>query len=223
VQCYIFDPEYTIHFSVPAPSVKNLIFDLGGVILDLSVDHTIHAFSRLSGIEPAQVKKIYSSAPEFEHFETGAIKDSEFRDFIRKVYKTRVPDTQIDHCWNQMLRGIPEANLALLLKLKQKYNVYLLSNTNNIHLSYINQNILKKETGQNHLDIYFHRAYYSHIMGKRKPNADTYEDVLQENGLQPSETLFLDDNEKNIEGAKTVGIKTLYVTNPNMILDVFND
>jgi epoxide hydrolase-like predicted phosphatase len=208
---------------VPAPSVKNLIFDLGGVILDLSVDHTIHAFSRLSGIEPQQVKKIFVSSGGFEVYEKGEMDDPEFRDFVRKVYKSKAPDSQIDHCWNQMLRGIPMAKLDLLQKLKDRYNVYLLSNTNNIHLHHINEIILKDLTGSNDLDIYFHKAYYSHRMRMRKPDAEIFEQVLHENELAANETLFLDDNAFNVEGAQSLGIQTVYVTSPDIILDIFND
>jgi epoxide hydrolase-like predicted phosphatase len=207
---------------VPAPAVKNLIFDLGGVILDLSVDHTIHAFSRLSGIEPAQVKKIFISSPEFELYEKGEFGDQHFRDFIRKAYKTKANDAIIDDCWNQMLRGIPMVKLELLNSLKANYNVLLLSNTNEIHLHHINEVILQKLTGNNQLDNYFHKAYYSHRMRKRKPDAEIFEQVLAENNMIPSETLFLDDNPLNIEGARSLGIQTVYVTSPDTMLDVFN-
>ena len=208
---------------MPDPSVKNLIFDLGGVILDLSVDDTIHAFSRLSGIEPQQVKKIFISSPEFELYEKGGLTDVEFRDFVRKIYKTKASDDQIDLSWNQMLKGLPLIKLELLKRLKQSYSVYLLSNTNGIHLHHINEIMLKNVTGENLLDTYFHKAYYSHRMGKRKPDAEIFEQVLDENGLKPNETLFLDDNALNIEGANAVGLQTFFVTTPDAILDVFHE
>jgi glucose-1-phosphatase len=200
-------------------SVKNLIFDLGGVILDLSVDHTLQAFSQCSGINVEQVKEIFISSPEFNEYEKGAINDEQFRKFIRKVYCVEASDQEIDQCWNAMLRGLPLAKLQLLKELKKQFSVYLLSNTNGIHLQHINEKMLRELTGENLLDLYFHRAYYSHRMGKRKPDADIFEQVLQENGLNPSETLFLDDNPHNIAGANSLGIKTVYVTHPDLMTE----
>jgi epoxide hydrolase-like predicted phosphatase len=223
VQCYIFDPDYTIHFFIVlTPSVKTLIFDLGGVILDLSVDHTLQSFSALSGIEKQRVKQIFLNSPEFNHYEKGELEDHEFRTFIRKAYQVTASNTDIDICWNAMLRGIPTKKLEMLDRLREQYNVFLLSNTNEIHLNYINQTILPSITGGNQLDIYFHRAYYSHRMKKRKPDAAIFQQVLDENKLAPAETLFLDDNALNIEGASSVGIQTIYVTTPELVLDVFS-
>lgn len=200
-----------------ASSIKNLIFDLGGVILDLSVDKTLHAFSRLSGIEPGHVKKLFISSPEFEYYEKGQMNDAEFRDFVRKVYKLKTTDEAIDNCWNQMLLGLPLMKLELLNELKKYYSVYLLSNTNGIHLHHINEVILKNLTGQNNLDIYFHKAFYSHRMGKRKPDAEIFLQVLEDQNLLPGETLFLDDNSGNIDGATQLGIQTVYVVNPDIM------
>jgi putative hydrolase of the HAD superfamily len=203
---------------VAASSVKNLIFDLGGVILDLAVDDTIHAFSRLSGIEPQQVKKIFVSSPEFNHYEKGEMDDRDFRDFIKKRYKIKSDDSQIDYCWNQMLKGLPLVKLELLKELKRTFRVFLLSNTNGIHLHHINEVILKELTGENDLDQYFHKAYYSHRMKKRKPEPGIYQQIMEDNKLQEAETLFLDDNPQNIESASSLGIQTVLVTHPDVML-----
>jgi putative hydrolase of the HAD superfamily len=207
---------------VPLPSVKNLIFDLGDVILDLSVDHTLQSFSDLSGIPKQKVQEIFHTAPGFNEYERGAMSDAGFRDYIRGVYQVKATDPEIDTCWNAMLRGIPVAKLNLLLELKKKYAVYLLSNTNEIHLSYINAVMLPGVADENSLDLYFHKAYYSHRMLKRKPDAEIFEQVLEENGLAAEQTLFLDDNVLNVEGARSVGIKTVHVTSPDLILDYFH-
>jgi FMN phosphatase YigB (HAD superfamily) len=204
-------------------TIKNLIFDLGGVILDLSVDHTLHGFSDLSGIEMTKVKQIFTASPEFNSYEKGELSDSDFRDFVRKVYAITASDSNIDTAWNAMLLGIPILKLELLKKLKQKYNVYLLSNTNNIHLQYIQGTMMPGITGEDSLDPYFHKTYYSHRMGKRKPDAEIFEQVLSENQLSPEETLFLDDNASNVAGAELVKIKTVHVTSPDIILDYFNE
>ncbi len=206
------------------PSIKSLIFDLGGVIIDLSVDHTLQAFSDLSRTKKEKIEELFVSAPGFEEYEKGLISDDDFRNFVRKVYGIQCSSDEIDACWNAMLLGLPVIKLALLKNLKQHYNVFLLSNTNGIHLDYINQ-VMLPALGQEEpsLDSYFHRSYYSHRMKKRKPNADIFEQVLEENSLIPHQTLFLDDNKCNIEGAHQLGIKTLHVTSPDLILDYFHE
>ena len=204
------------------PSLKNLIFDLGGVILDLSVDHTLESFARLSNLPKDQVQDLYVSTPGFLQYEKGAIDDRAFRDFVRATFSISADDAAIDECWNAMLRGIPEMKLDLLIRLQREFRVFLLSNTNAIHLEYINGVMLAGGSRKRMLDDYFHKAYYSHRMGKRKPDAEIFEQVLEENNLIPEQTLFLDDYAVNIEGAKSLGIKTVHVTSPHLILDYFH-
>lgn len=203
------------------PSVKNLIFDLGGVILDLSVDHTLNAFAELSRMPKEKVHDLYFSAPGFLEYEKGRMDDKRFRDYVRATYAISASDRDIDNAWIAMLRGIPPLKLELLKKLQSEFQVFLLSNTNNIHLHHINESMLPEE-GRGSLDNYFHKAYYSHKMGKRKPDAEIFEQVLDENHLLPEQTLFLDDYAVNIEGAKSLGIRTVHVNSPNLILDYFH-
>jgi len=203
-------------------AVKNLIFDLGGVILDLSVDTSLSSFANLSGIEKSTVKRLFASSPEFELYEKGGISNEEFRAFVKKLYSIDAPDETLDACWNAMLLGFPKKKLELLETLKVKYNVYLLSNTNDIHLQHINNILLPQVNHHTSLDDFFHRAYYSHRMKKRKPDAEIFEQVLSEGNFVPSETLFLDDNQSNVEGAAKLGIKTVHVVSPDMIFDYFS-
>lgn len=207
---------------MPVPSVKTLIFDLGGVILDLSVPHTLEAFAEMSRLPREKVEEIYFAAPGFLEYEKGLIDDRAFRDYVRATYSIRASDEDIDRAWNAMLRGIPAPKLDLIEKLQEQFQVLLLSNTNAIHIQHINEVILSNGQEKRTLDSYFHRAYYSHRMNKRKPDAEIFEQVIAENNLVPEETLFLDDYAVNIEGAKAVGIKTVHVTSPNLILEYFH-
>lgn len=201
-------------------AVKNLIFDLGGVILDLSVDHTLQAFANISGLDKAEVTKRFVTSEGFIAYEKGLIDDAAFRAFVRDTYQVQTPDDALDAAWNAMLRGLPQNKLALLLRLKDRYQSVLLSNTNNIHLEYIDTQLVP--AGEENLDRYFHRTYYSHRMHMRKPDADIFEQVLHDNNFLPHETLFLDDNADNIAGAKKLGIQTVHVTSPDLILDYFH-
>jgi putative hydrolase of the HAD superfamily len=208
---------------MPDSQIKNLIFDLGGVILDLSIDHTLESFSQLSGTSKTSVEKIFNSTHEFLLYEKGLISDDEFRNSVRSIYGIQASDETLDKSWNAMLRGIPFEKLELLNKLKTRYNVYLLSNTNTIHLNYINDVMLPPLTGGKSLEPFFHKAYYSHLMKMRKPDAEIFETVLKENSLKPGETLFLDDNASNIEGASRLGIQTVHVLTPTLMLDYFHE
>jgi putative hydrolase of the HAD superfamily len=202
--------------SLPART-STVIFDLGGVIVDLSIENTANAFARLAGITQCDVFHVYQSNDAFNAFEKGEIKNDEFRDFIRKVFSATAPNSEIDGCWNAMLVGLPTQKLKLLEKLKTQFKTLLLSNTNGIHLSYIEDVMLKGAC----LDDYFHKAYYSHKVGMRKPDSIIFEHVLADNVLDPSQTVFLDDNKENIDAAKSAGIHTIYITQPDMVYDIF--
>jgi glucose-1-phosphatase len=203
--------------------VKNLIFDLGGVILDLAVPETILGFSRLSGMDADQVMDLFRRSDQFLAFERGDIGAREFRDFVRQLYNIDVSDQQLDACWNAMLLSIPIRKLELLTSLKREYNTYLLSNTNTIHLDFINHTVIPSMKGVVSLDDYFHKTYYSHLMRKRKPEPEIFLQVLAENNLNAAETLFLDDNSDNVAGARAVGMQAVFVNTPDFILDYFHE
>ncbi len=204
-------------------AVKNLIFDLGGVILDLDVSKTIGEFARVSGLAPDEVSHRFRYSDGFMKYERGEITDTEFRDFVRELYSVSITDAELDACWNAMLGGIPQSKVALLQNLRKKYQVFLLSNTNTIHLNYINSTVIPALGSVPSLDSYFDRAYYSHLMGKRKPEREIFEQVLDDNNLQAVESLFLDDNAENVDGAKLVGLQTALVDTPEFILTYFNE
>ena len=148
--------------------IKNIIFDLGGVILDLDVPKTLVGFSKLAGMTPQEVTRIFKESEGFLKYERGEFSDQEFRDYVRKVYNITAPDSEIDRCWNTMLVGIPPAKLDLLTRLKSRYQTFLLSNTNTIHLDFVNNHLLPKANIP-FLETFFHKTYYSHLMGMRKP------------------------------------------------------
>lgn len=131
-----------------------------------------------------------------------------------------VTHEQIIAAWNAMLLDFPLQRLQLLQQLRQHYNLYLLSNTNAIHLEAFNR-LLQESRGIPSLGSFFDKAYYSHLMGHRKPDKESYLMVMEENGLLPEETLFIDDTLPNIEGAKAVGLQTIHLQAPRTIMDIF--
>jgi epoxide hydrolase-like predicted phosphatase len=212
---------FTLLFGVLDPKIKNIIFDLGGVVLNLSVDSTLRKFSELSGHPVEKVIETYHSRPEFLAYEKGEITNDEFRKSLKDIFGVTSTDLELDTCWNAMLLDIPPERIELLLELKSNYKTYLLSNTNAIHLECFS-GILKKSAGNlDSLEPLFHRTYYSHLMKMRKPDAAIYEYVLRENNLKATETIFLDDNLANLKGAASVGIQTFHVTHPDLIFSLF--
>lgn len=203
------------------PKIKNIIFDLGGVILNLSVDSTLRKFSELSGHPVEKVIETYHSRPEFLAYERGEMSNEEFRMSLNDIFGITSTDLELDECWNAMLGDIPAERIELLSELKSKYKTYLLSNTNAIHLDCFGGILKKSGSNIESLESLFHRTYYSHLMRMRKPDAVIYEYVLRENNLKARETIFLDDNLANLKGAESVGIQTFHVTHPDLIFSLF--
>lgn len=198
-------------------NIKNIIFDYGNVIFMLNFARQQQAWKEIGIAEP---EKFYGHKVQdtvFDAFERGDASAAEFRDHVRKKTGTNeLTDEQIDYAWNSLLIGIPPGNIELLLNLKSKYRTFLLSNINEIHYDYI-LNYLKTDFGFEGNDHLFEKTYYSHLTGKRKPEAAIFEQVLSENGLIAEETLFIDDTPGHLEGAKKLGINTYLLTAPDNI------
>lgn len=187
--------------------LKNIIFDLGGVIINIDYTLTINAFKKL-GVE--NFDQLYSQAQQaklFDKFETGAISPREFRIKIKKLLPPKISDYEIDKAWCAMLLNFPHERLLFLDKLRRNYRLFLLSNTNEIHISEVNK-MLKSEGHWNLWKKFFDKKYYSHKIGMRKPGKKIFALILKENHLKAHETLFIDDSEQNLSGALELGIKT---------------
>jgi len=188
-------------------TIKNIIFDLGGVLLDIDYHKTAKAFTDL-GVQ--QFDDLYSQANAndlFEALETGTISEDDFYKSLHSCCHPATTRFQMQSAWNAILLNFRVESLSVLEELKKKYNLYLLSNTNQIHHTAFNQ-ILLEQTGKPSLDGYFIKSYYSHLINKRKPYATTYEWVIQDANILAAETLFIDDSINNIIGAKEAGLQT---------------
>lgn len=206
-------------FTLISPHIRNIIFDLGGVILNLSVESSLKQLAAITGLPIGKIVEGYAAREEFLQYERGEISDSEFRVALQNIYSFKESDVVIDHCWNAMLLDIPEERIELLRSLKGRYRTFLLSNTNSIHVTCFSA-YLQRVHGIDSMESLFEKVYYSHQMKMRKPDPAIYQYVLKENGLVAAETLFLDDNAKNIEGARAVGIETVQVNNPDQLFSL---
>ncbi len=210
---------------VPLPSVpqaiKNIIFDLGGVLLNIDYTLTEQAFMQLGMRHFAEV---YSQAKQsllFDSFETGKISASEFRKQLRPHLPENTSNADIDKAWNAMLLDFPAVHIEWLTKLKTKKRLFLLSNTNEIHEKAF-ETYLHQTFGENIFSQLFENYYYSHRIGLRKPDAACFRYVLEKNKLQASETLFIDDSLQHIEGAQACGIHARWLSKQEKLWDFIN-
>jgi glucose-1-phosphatase len=196
------------------PTIKNLIFDLGGVILNLSTQKTKEAFCTLSSLPIDRVSSIVDNSEEFVSYELGRITSHQFRDFIRTSMQMQATDEEIDAAWNAMLLDIPINRINTLLRLRNHYTLYLLSNTNEIHLNAI---LLKLQLHEPKtiLKEIFDTIYFSHYIRFRKPDRLIFDFVLLNQNLEAKETLFFDDHLPNLQGAELAGLNTYHVTDAN--------
>ncbi|QHS61579.1 HAD family hydrolase [Chitinophaga agri] len=200
--------------------IKHIIFDLGGVIINLNYQLTYKAFEDLGVKEFTSLYNQFTLNTLFDDLETGKVAPEVFLDEMQKHTAPGTTHQQIMDAWNAMLLDFPVRRLQILQQLRQHYGLYLLSNTNVIHMNAFNK-ILQDSRGIPSLAAFFDKAYYSHEIGLRKPNRESFEFVLEENGLDPAETLFIDDTLPNIEGAKAVGLQTIHLLPPKTMADIF--
>lgn len=200
---------------------KNIIFDFGGVIINIDYKLTTHAFQQL-GI--GDFDALFSKAKQsklFDLYEKGLVTSDDFRQQLKVILNSGVDDATIDHAWNAMLLDLPKARLDLLAKLKQTHRTFLLSNTNEIHIDTIYHS-LQQQLGIADLSGYFEKVYLSYKVKMRKPGAEIFELVINENGLDPKETLFIDDSPQHIEAAEKLGLCTYWLdVGKESILDLF--
>jgi putative hydrolase of the HAD superfamily len=202
--------------------IKNIIFDLGGVIINIDFQYTFEAFARLGNTDVISTLKKFESLEVFKRYEKGEFGDEELRDLLRKEFNPDLSSSEIDSAWNALLLDIPIERVRLIQKLKEKYRIFLLSNTNHIHIQEVNK-ILYRTSGLASLDDLFHKAYCSYKIKMSKPDTEIYEYVLNEQKLVPAETVFIDDNKENITGAQKAGIKTIRVEAPQTITELLRD
>ncbi len=194
---------------------KTLIFDFGGVIINIDFRLTHQAFAHLGIQDLDQKFSQHQQHGLFDKFETGRISPSEFRHAIKKELDLNLSNTDLDRAWNAMLLDIPKSRIDIIKQLKQQYQCVLLSNTNQIHYDYYRAD-LEKVHGYKRFNELFDKTYFSHELGLRKPDKTIYEYVLKDLSRKPEEVLFIDDTPKNIEASKALGIPSLLWQNQSL-------
>jgi putative hydrolase of the HAD superfamily len=206
-----------------------LILDLGGVILNVDYTKIVEKF-RSYGIE--NFEKVYTQASQSEiidRFEEGTITMTEFHNGIRKLVdagfnnnSVLLTDEQIDEAWMAMILDLPRENIELLGLLKLKYNLFLFSNTNELHIEFLKKDF-ERQCGFDVFGCCFNKAYFSNEIHLKKPNPESFQYIIDDAGLNPAETLFIDDSPQHLEGAKKVGLHIYWLTGGERLTDLFNN
>ena len=199
--------------------VTNIIFDLGGIFLNIDYFATRDTFINLGIVEFDDFYTQSTANPLFENLETGKITPEEFYQEFRNQTGTTLKNEQIRNAWNAMLLDFPQERLDWLNQIKDKYKIYLFSNTNQIHHEAFSKTYAAQHNGRN-FDDFFLKAYYSHTLGLRKPYPESFLELCKREGLDPVETLFIDDTAKNIAGAQQAGLQTIYLQHPATVLEL---
>lgn len=195
-----------------------LIFDLGNVIIDIDYQNSLRLIrNQVSELIQDRVTGFYLT--DFHRdYEKGLIDSPTFRNSVRGYFEQDWEDQKVDELWNSLLLTIPENRLDLIANLKNKYQIGVLSNTNQIHIEAVDM-ILMRDHGIENLNQIFHRVFLSHEMGLSKPSPEIYEKMVSELGTTPDRVVFFDDLEANVKGAASVGIQAVHVTGPEVIFD----
>ena len=185
-------------------NIKNIVFDLGGVLVDLDFKNAINGLQQAGFANVKEQLQAFDQDGIFKKFELGEIDSDEFRTAIRENSTVTLSDEEVDTLWNSMLLEVPRKKLELILDLRSKYMVYLLSNTNAIHWDYVCNNAFNYRGFR--VNDYFEETFLSYEMHLAKPDKAIFEKVLHEANLLPEETLFIDDSEANCKAAEELGI-----------------
>lgn len=186
-------------------TIKNIIFDWGGVLIDLNMGNCMKAFDEIGVSDFAQLIRGAEECGIFKSYELGNCTTDEFREGIRKLSNRDITDQKIDSIWNSMIETIPEEKLKLLAELRKHYSIYLLSNTNELHWEYASSKVFQYQELKR--DDFFKRIFLSFRMHLAKPNPDIFRVALEEAGLKAEETLFIDDSLINCQAAASINLQ----------------
>jgi glucose-1-phosphatase len=197
---------------------KNIIFDLGGVLLNLDIPKTTQAFEQLGAPEFKNLFGLGRAESFLKAYEVGYINDDEFVTDLQQLTGGKSRD-EVIHAWNAMLLDFPKERIEFLAELRKKYKLYLFSNTNAIHLSAFAKTFSDTFNGAS-LDAEFSKAWYSHLIKRRKPDVEAFEFVIKDAELDPAETVFIDDALVNVEGARKAGLTGIHLEPGKTILEI---
>ncbi|NOX87019.1 MAG: HAD family phosphatase [Chlorobi bacterium] len=202
--------------------IEAIIFDFGGVILDIDPKLTMKEFEKLGArkLNKDQTREFVEKI--VAKFERGIFTPEVFRTKIKEFLKFEADDNQIDDAWNALLYDIPAERIRVIEQVRNNYRIFLLSNSNEVHYDlYVRD--LQLRFGYREFDELFEKSYFSFDTHLSKPNPEAFEFIINQEELTPSKTLFIDDRENNIKAASSLGLRTYLLKPPERIRDIFKD
>lgn len=192
------------------PHIKNIVFDLGGVLCGLDAERCIRAFHQIGAEEVAVYVEEHRVEDLFLQSELGYITTEEFCEEVRRITQRPIDDEKIVWAWNELLTGITPERRQAVLELSKKYRLFILSNTNDMHWKKWEASSLLPLKGEVFKDGVFEKCFLSYELHLAKPQREIFETVLQQADIKADETLFIDDSLKNCEAAEALGIHTYH-------------
>jgi putative hydrolase of the HAD superfamily len=191
------------------------------VVINLDLDRVFLEIAGFMGVEPFELKHAYVDHPFLKEYELGKIDTPAFRKEFRKMLRADLEDKHLDELWNSMLRDIPDERIKWITDLKKRYQVVLLSNTNELHIIETNDKLSGKTPSS--LEELFDRVYYSFKMHRRKPDRETFDYVLNDLNILPEQSILFDDAPENIDTAAALGMKYVHVPHNELTFSMLPD
>lgn len=204
------------------PDIQNILFDLGGVIYDIRYENVGERFKSYGFADFEKKYSKFYQTDAIDKFEEGKISIPEFRAYIRSISETELTDAQIDDAWNAILIDIPQERVSLLEKVKKHYGIYLFSNTNELNYNEFYPK-MKQKFGYDIFSELFRKSYFSNFLQIKKPKLESFQKILSNERLSPSETLFIDDSVQHIAGARQAGMHAYHLKKGESLLDLFDE
>ncbi len=201
--------------------IKNIIFDFGGVIYDISFSKLMKAFTQL---DIPNAEALYTQNTQnklFIDLEQGKISEKDFYSQFRLLSSTNLSDNKIESLWNEILLDYKDARIKTLNEIRKNYKCILMSNTNEIHYRYFSQQFRERYSGE--LTEMFDATYLSFKIKRSKPDPEIFHQILKEQNLKAEETLFIDDTKKNIDSILPLGIRGLHLIPKMDLIDLFQN
>lgn len=201
--------------------IRNIIFDLGGVLLNIDPMKTIDAFGKLGMEQLVGDKGLTYDHDIFYMMEQGKITPDEFREGVLALLPLRVSYQQVDDAWTAMLLDFPIIRVELLKSLRKDFGIYLFSNTNAIHVERFHSNFRNQHGFE--VSALFEKDFYSNEIGYRKPSPESFQEIIRLSGINPEESLFIDDSLPNVEGAIACGLKGYWLKPGQKVEEIFRE
>ncbi|MFY9152072.1 MAG: HAD family phosphatase [Prolixibacteraceae bacterium] len=201
--------------------IKNIIFDLGGVLLNIDPKKTIEAFARMGMEQLVKDSGLSYDHDIFFRMEQGKLSPDEFRKGVQDMLPAPVSFEEIDAAWTAMLLDFPEIRVQLVKNLGKHFKIFLFSNTNAIHVEKYHANFRKQHGFE--VSSLFEKDFYSNEIGFRKPSPESFQEIIRLSGIKPEESIFIDDSQLNVEASISSGLKGFWLEPDQKVEEIFQE